>query len=211
MPRADARDPARSRSPKQSRDREGAVFAEYGTVFAKPRPWRRGPRGKCLWCAGCSNDKKVPVKETVEEAPSAPKLLSAVNMGDPKAEKQLLNGFYAIEANAWRWTAKDFSVALRPPRSAAQGATLDFALSVPQTAIEKLNSVTLSATINGTALAPETYSHEGQADYKREIAPNLLTGDLVRVDFHLDKAMPPANGDMRELGVVARSVALEAK
>ncbi|MGA7241374.1 MAG: hypothetical protein WBY44_37170 [Bryobacteraceae bacterium] len=165
-----------------------------------------------LWCAGCSNDKKVPLKETVEEAPSAPKLLSAVNMGDPKAEKQLLNGFYAIEANAWRWTAKDFSVALRPPTgSAAQGATLDFSLSVPQIAIEKLHSVTLSATINGTALAPETYSHEGEAAYKREIAPNLLTGDLVRVDFHLDKAMPPANGDMRQLGIIARSVALEGK
>ena len=41
--------------------------------------------------------------------------------------------------------------------------------------------------------------------------PTYLRGDLVRVDFHLDKAMPPANGDMRQLGVVARSVALEAK
>jgi hypothetical protein len=165
-----------------------------------------------LWCAGCSNDKKVPVKETVEEAPAAPKLLSAVDMGDPKAEKQLLSGFYAIEAGAWRWTAKDFSVALRPPTgSAAQGATLDFALSVPQAAIDKLHNVTLSATINGTALPPETYSHEGQAAYKRELAPNLIAGDLVRVDFHLDKAMPPANGDMRQLGVVARSVAFEAK
>jgi hypothetical protein len=165
-----------------------------------------------MWCAGCSNDKTVPLKETVEEAPTAPKLLSAVNMGDPKAEKQLLGGFYAIEADAWRWTAKDFSVALRPlAGAAAQGATLDFALSVPQAAIDKLHTVTLSATINGTALAPETYSHEGAAVYKREIAPNLLAGDLVRIDFHLDKAMPPANGDMRQLGVVARSVALEAK
>lgn len=165
-----------------------------------------------LWCAGCSNDKKVPLKDTVEEAPTAPKLLSAVNMGDPKAEKQLLNGFYAVEANAWRWTAQNFSVALRPlPGFAAQGATLNFALSVPQSAIDKLHTVTLSATINGTALAPETYSHEGAAVYSREIAPNLLAGDLVRIDFHLDKAMPPANGDMRQLGIIARSVALEAK
>jgi hypothetical protein len=162
--------------------------------------------------AGCSPEKKVPVKETVEEAPSAPKLLTAVNMGDPKGEKQLLSGFFAIEANAWRWTGKNFSVTLRPPTgSAAQGAILDFALSVPQTAIDKLHSVTLSATVNGTALPPETYSHEGQAEYKRELAPSLLAGDSVRVDFHLDKAMPPANGDMRELGVVARGVALEAK
>jgi hypothetical protein len=164
-----------------------------------------------LWCAGCSSNK-VPAKETVEETPTAPQLLSAVNMGDPKAEKQLLSGFYAIEANAWRWTGKDFSVALRPPvGAAAQGATLDFELSIPQAAIDKLHSVTLSATVNGTTLAPETYSHEGAASYKRELAPNLLGGDVVRVDFHLDKAMPPANGDMRQLGVVARSVALEAK
>ena len=50
---------------------------------------------------------------------------------------------------------KDFSVALRPPTGiAAQGATLNFAFSVPQTAIDKLHTVTLSATINGTALAP---------------------------------------------------------
>ena len=165
-----------------------------------------------LLLAGCSSEKKAPVKQTVEEAPSTPKLLATVNMGDPKGEKQLLTGFYGIEANAWRWTAKDFSVALRPPTgSAAQGATLDFALSIPQSAIDKLHSVTLSATINGTALPPETYSHEGQAEYKRELAPNLLTGDSVHVDFHLDKAMPPANGDMGQLGVVARSVALEAK
>ena len=164
-----------------------------------------------LWCVGCSNDK-VPTKETVEEAPTAPKLLPAVNMGDPKAEKQLLSGFYAIEANAWRWTGQNFSVALKPPvGSAAQGATLDFEFSAPQAAIDKLHSVTLSATVNGTALAPETYSHEGEASYKRELAPNLLTGDVVRVDFHLDKAMPPANGDMRELGIIVRSVGLEAK
>jgi hypothetical protein len=164
-----------------------------------------------LGWVGCSNNK-VPVKDTVEEAPTAPKLLPAVDMGDPKAEKQLLSGFYAIEANAWRWTGKDFSVALRAPvGSAAQGATLDFELSVPEAAIEKLHNVALSATVNGTALAPETYSKEGMASYRRELAPNLFTGDLVRVDFHLDKAMPPANGDMRQLGVVARSVALEAK
>jgi hypothetical protein len=180
---------------------------------------RRGPRSlpilftaAALCLAGCSNQKKVPVKATVEEAPSAPKLLAALNMGDAKGESQLLLGFYGIEANAWRWTAKDFSVVLRPPiGSAAQGATLDFALSIPQSAIDKLHSLTLAATVNGTTLPPETYSHEGQADYKRELAPTLLTGDSVRIDFHLDKAMPPANGDLRQLGVVARSVALEAK
>lgn len=161
-------------------------------------------------CAACSSDKKTPVKETVEE--TSPKLLTSINMGDPKGEKQLLSGFYGIESNAWRWTGKDFSVNLRPPAgSAAQGATLVFALSIPQVVIDKVHSVTLTATANGTALAPETYSQEGQVEYKRDLPAAALNGDTVRVDFHLDKVMPPANGDVRQLGVIARSVALEAK
>jgi hypothetical protein len=174
--------------------------------------WFAAPALAAVCLAGCSKEKGVPVKETVEEAPAAPKLQAAVDMGDPKAEKQLLNGFYAIEAGAWRWTAKDFSVSLHAPTgSAARGATLDFAFSLPQSTIDKLQSVTLSASVNGTALPPETYSHEGQAEYKRELAPGLLTGDSARVDFHLDKAIPPGNGDMRQLGVVARNAALVAK
>jgi hypothetical protein len=161
---------------------------------------------------GCNRDHKVTVKETVEEAPGKAAVPVVVSMGDPKQQKQLVSGFYGIEANAWRWTGKDFTVSLRPPAgSATQGATLDFALSVPQVTIDKLKSITLSASINGTALAPETYAHEGQYDYKRDIPSNLIQGDAERVEFHLDKSMPPAGGDARELGVVARSVGLASK
>jgi hypothetical protein len=39
----------------------------------------------------------------------------------------------------------------------------------------------------------------------------LIQGNAVRVEFHLDKSMPPAGGDARELGIVARSVGLESK
>ena len=151
--------------------------------------------------------------------------------GDAKRDSNLIGqfgvGFYsafmvadrvevvsrkATEDNAWRWTSKDFSVNLRPPiGAAAQGAVLNFAFSFPQVAVDKLHSVTVSATVNRTALPPQTYSAEGQAEYKRDIASNLLSGDSVRVDFHLDKAMPPGNGDMRQLGVIARSVGLDAK
>lgn len=165
-----------------------------------------------LWCAGCSKEDKTPTKATVEEAPTAPRLLTAVNMGEPKAGRQLLTGFYDIEANAWRWTSKDFSVSLRPPAgSAARGGTLVFDLSIPQVVIDSLHSVTLSASVNGTALAPETYSQEGQMQYKRDIPANLLASPSVRIDFHLDKVMAPGNGDRRQLGVIARSVALEGK
>lgn len=153
----------------------------------------------------------MPLKQTVEE-PASPKLLTAVSMGEATAGKQLLTGFYGIENNAWRWTDQDFSVELRTPTgSAAQGATLVFDLTVPQVVIDHLHSVTLSAKIKGTSLAPETYSQEGQAQYKRDIPANVLSGPTVRVDFHLDKVMPPANGDRRQLGVIARNIALEGK
>ncbi len=166
-----------------------------------------------LALAACNRDHKVTVKETVEESSAPANLALTVNMGDPKQEKQLVSGFYGIEANSWRWTAKDFTVSLRPPSAAsgAQGATLVFALSIPQVAIDKLKSVTLSASIDGTPLAPETYAHEGQYEYKRDVPPNSLGGNAVRVEFHLNKSMPPAGGDARELGIVARSVGLQSK
>jgi hypothetical protein len=162
--------------------------------------------------AACSKERKTPVKQTVEEAPGAGRMLTAVNMGEPKGARQLLTGFYDIESNAWRWTAKDFAAELRPPAgSATEGATLVFDISVPQVVIDKLHSVTLSASIKGTDLGPETYSKEGQAQYKRDIPGNLLSGPSVRIDFHLDKAMPPGDGDRRSLGLIARSIALESK
>jgi hypothetical protein len=150
--------------------------------------------------------------ETVEESAGKTETPMAIDMGDAKQEKQLVSGFYGIEANSWRWTAKDFTVSLRPPAgSATQGAKLIFALSIPQATVDTLKSVTLSASINGTALAPETYAHDGQYEYKRDVPPNLLKGGAVRVEFHLDKSMRPAGADARELGVVARSVGLESK
>jgi hypothetical protein len=186
-----------------SRDREGAISRSrlpFAVILVALAP------------LACNQNHKVTVKETFEEAPGKSALPVLINMGDPKQQKQLVSGFYGIEANAWRWTGKDFAVSLRPPTgSAAQGATLDFALSIPQVTIDKLKSVTLSASVNGTPLAPETYAHEGQYDYKREVASNLITGSAVRVEFHLDKAMPPSGGDARELGIVARSVGLESK
>jgi hypothetical protein len=165
-----------------------------------------------LGSSGCNRAHKVTVKETVEEAPEASGISMVIDMGDPKREKQLVSGFYAIENNSWRWTAKDFTVTLRPPAgSAVQGATLIFALSIPQATVDKLKSITLSAFVNGTALAPETYARGGQYEYKRAVPPTLMKGRSARVEFHLDKSMPPADGDARELGVVARSVGLESK
>ncbi|HMC60867.1 MAG TPA: hypothetical protein VKJ01_16875, partial [Candidatus Solibacter sp.] len=156
----------------------------------------------------CKN-KKVKVQATEEEAP---RMASSVSMGDPKAETQLINGFHGVEAGAWRWTAKQFTMVLRSPTgSAERGAKLQLRLTVPQVAIEKLKTVSLSATANGSALAPESYTQAGEYVYTREIPAGALTGESVKIDFLLDKAMPPSGADLRELGIIVLNASLESK
>jgi hypothetical protein len=157
---------------------------------------------------GCKN-KKVKLQATEEEAP---RMASAVSMGDPKAETQLINGFYGVEAGAWRWTAKQFTLVLRPPAgSAEKGGKLQLKLTVPPVAIEKLKGLALSATANGSALAPESYTQPGAYVYTREVPASALTGESVKIDFQLDRAIPPSGGDLRELGIIVLNASLESK
>jgi hypothetical protein len=95
--------------------------------------------------------------------------------------------------------------------AAQKGATLQLRLTVPAVVIEKLTTITLSATIGGSALPPETYTQPGDYTYTREVAPALLAGESVRVDFQLDKSMPPSGADLRDLGVVVLSAGLQSK
>jgi hypothetical protein len=157
----------------------------------------------------CKGHKRATV-QMIEEGP--PQLATVVHMADPRAAAQLLSGFYGVEHNAWRWTAGKFSVALRPPRTAAQkGATLELKFTVPDAVIAKLKAVSLSASVNGAPLGAESYAQAGQFTYSRDVPASALTGDSVKVDFVLDKFLPPSPADQRELGVVATSVGFEPK
>jgi len=158
--------------------------------------------------AACKT-RKVRVQATEEETP---RLASSVSMGDPKAETQLVSGFYGVEAGAWRWTGKQFTVLLRAPSGSAQkGGRLQLKLTVPPVVIDKLKAISLSASANGAALPPESYTQPGDYIYTRDVPPSALTGESVRVDFQLDKAIPPSGSDLRELGIIALSASLESK
>jgi hypothetical protein len=158
--------------------------------------------------AACKR-KKVRVGATDEETPQ---MRSVLNMGDPRIEPQLISGFYGVEEAAWRWTARQFSVALKPPFGSSQkGAKLTMKITVPPVIIEKLKNVSLSATAAGSPLPPETYTTAGDYFYVREIPASLLSGDTLRVDFQLDKAMPPSGADIRELGIIVLNIGLESK
>jgi hypothetical protein len=139
-------------------------------------------------------------------------MLSAVRMNDSTAGAQLLSGFYGIENNAWRWTARAFSVRLRTPPGAVQsGATLALAFTLPDTVIQKLNTIAITASINGAALKSDEYKTPGANVFSADVPGSLLTGESVDVDFALDKTMPPGDVDKRRLGIIAGSVSLTSK
>ncbi len=154
--------------------------------------------------------QKVETRPTVEE--TTPRLASTVHTNDARSAGQLLSGFYGIENGAWRWTGKQFTVSLGTPAEAAQkGAVLELKLTVPPVTIEKLQSVTLSGAVNGSALAPETYTKPGQYTYRRDVPASALAADPVKAAFQLDKAMPPDGADLRELGIIVSAAGLESK
>jgi hypothetical protein len=138
-------------------------------------------------------------------------LASVVNVNDPKTSTQLVRGFHAVEAGSWRWTTKDFEVALKPPPGAAEkGARLIFRLNAPAPVISKFGAITLKASLNGLQLAPETYSKPGDYVYTRDISASALKGDAVLAEFHSDKFIPPSAADTRELALIAVSFSLES-
>lgn len=157
----------------------------------------------------CKRRERAKV-QTIEETGSS--LASTISMADPKQSAQLLKGFHDVEQNAWRWTMGKFSVVLSPPPASAQrGASLVVHFAVPASVTERLKAVSLSANVNGTALAPETYSKDGEQIYQRDVPAAALKGDSARVDFSLDKFLPAGAVDQRELGIVVTSIGLEAK
>jgi len=139
-------------------------------------------------------------------------LVSVVNMNDPAAAAQLVRGFYTLEAATWRWTMKQFEVALKPPPGASEkGARLSFRLAVPDAVVSKFGPVTLSAAINGLALPPETYAKSGNYVYERDVPASALKGDAIAVQFISDKGIAPSAQDARELSLIAVSIGLVGK
>jgi hypothetical protein len=144
--------------------------------------------------------------------PEASPIASTVHVGDPKAAGQLVSGFYGIEENSWRWTSQKFSILLHPPAGSAQkGAILVVSFTIAEGTINQFKDFTLSASIGGAMLAPQTYTRAGAATYVRDVPPGVLGSPSVQVDFQLDKALPPAGKELRTLGIVAQIIGLEPK
>ncbi len=162
------------------------------------------------WIAAPACKRQSTSPPAVETAQPGP-LLSVVTVSDPAGSAQLVKGFYALEGNAWRWTARKFSVALKPPPGADQnGARLSMKLTVPEGGFKQTGPITVSASVNGLALTPEAYSQPGDYTYTRDVPAAALKGDAVAVDFSADKGFTPP-GDARDLALIAVSIGLQPK
>ena len=154
--------------------------------------------------SGCRRKKKGRTREDG--------LASVINVADPADSAQIVRGFSNVEADAWRWSTSKFSVVLRPPPGAAQnGAKLELNFTLHEAVVGKLGPVTLSATVNGTPVAPETFSQAGDFTYSHDVPASALGSDVVTVEFSTDKALPPTEKDKRELALIVKSIGLAAK
>ncbi len=139
-------------------------------------------------------------------------LLTSLQTSDPAAAKQLVAGFYDVEGGNWRWTAQHFFVNLQPPREADQtGAMLEVKLFIPDSQIQKLGPLTLSAKVDQYQLEAETFTTPGSYTYSREVKGAALRSDIIPVSFSFDKSLPPFLADGRELGAVVSEIGLHAK
>jgi hypothetical protein len=138
--------------------------------------------------------------------------VSTVFAGDPNVAAHFATGFYQVEANAWRWTDKQFAVDLSPPLHANErGAQLVVKLSVPDVLLQKVASVQLSASIQGYNLEPQTFSMPGQYTFTRDVPADRFQDDVVRINFVVDHSLPPTDTDRRQLGIIVSQVGLVAK
>jgi len=171
----------------------------------------RTPGVLLAFCLLTSCHRGTPDISSLTEEEATPPLAAEIRMADPRAGSQLISGWYAVEKDGWRWTARKFSAVLRPPIGAHKsGAVLMFNFTLPGAVIARLKTVTLGASIGGTQLEPQRYSRAEECIYVRDVPASLLSGHSVRIDFTLDKALPPGS-DPREFGLIANRLRLETR
>jgi len=141
---------------------------------------------------------------------NAPPAVSAIDVADPDQSVQLLTGFYPVEMNKWRWAAKKFSVALKPPPgSEHKGAKLVLNMYLPPIQTRLLGAITLQADVDGTPVGTRTFTEPGVYAFSADVPASALQSKLVTVNFNLDKAVSNLKNDPREMGTVVNGVGFE--
>jgi hypothetical protein len=124
-------------------------------------------------------------------------LLAESRVAAPAYGFHLERGWHRLEHGGWRWTERRFSVQLTLSAALAP-ATLRFVFRLPERVLAQRPAVTIAAKVNGFRLEPATFSTPGEHEYGGSV-PSLSAG-AVLVEFEVDRALSPADGEQRELG-----------
>ena len=124
---------------------------------------------------------------------------STIRMADMHAAKQLISGFYRLEAGSWRWTGKMFKVQLAVPRGAAENG-----------GFLTEGKIALTAYLSGVQLDTQTVNKPGEFIYRADVPADALKSTTVTAEFLVDHTFR-APGDTRDLGVISSVIALHSK
>ena len=107
---------------------------------------------------------------------------------------------------------KKFAVSLAPPANAAQnGATLVLNFALPDAVAGKLLGVLVTPTVAGQRVPPCKVTKAGEQACQFDVPASALKADAVVVEFELDKAVEPGDGDSRQLGLVVSRIGFTSK
>ena len=109
-------------------------------------------------------------------------------------------GWYEIEDDRWRWTAKSFSitVALPPDRKLSEFA---LRFSIPDAVIANAGRVALSCRVEDEPAGSITCEAPETIEFRGVFPASALPGSLLTLNFCVDSAFLPEN-DSRSLGVL---------
>jgi tRNA (mo5U34)-methyltransferase len=114
----------------------------------------------------------------------------------PAPVTQLVAGWHVLENGAWRWTERQFTLAVAP---GAQRLSLK--VTVPPNLPLPLS---LTARVAGSLVATHTFTQPGDS----ECAQLLPPGAEVLVEFEADRALCPDATDGRERAILVRAIEL---
>jgi len=135
---------------------------------------------------------------------------SIIRMADLHTQKQLLRGFYQLEAGAWRWSEKDFSVMLKVPEGASKnGGVLTLQGSLAPECVQN-GPLEISSHVGDQTLEKKSFSKPGEIIYRVDVPASALTTPLIAAEFSLSSTHR-VPGDARDLGIITSVIGLRAK
>lgn len=150
--------------------------------------------------AACQADVAVSPPEKQQTLFQAPELSPFVRMNQANAERHIVSGVYALEADAWRWAGKQAVLRLHLEQTANLKFVMKFA--VPEPVIKQNGPVKLAILLNGRRWHELRYAKDGIYEFEKPAPAEFLkANDENLVTIEIDKPLPPRAGG-RELGFI---------